>query len=143
MSPQRMGLPVDRLVIATNVNDILARTLATGTYEVREVVATSSPSMDIQVSSNFERLLFEAYRPRRAAGARADGIARAVAALLAVDAARCRRSARMFSAGRADEDETAATIRTMLARDLASGRSAHRRRRSRSPKRKSAIRRCR
>ena len=57
---ERMGLPVDRLVIATNVNDILARTLATGTYELREVVATSSPSMDIQVSSNFERLLFEA-----------------------------------------------------------------------------------
>ncbi|MEA3025256.1 MAG: threonine synthase, partial [Alphaproteobacteria bacterium] len=57
---ERMGLPVDRLVIATNVNDILARTLATGTYDVREVVATSSPSMDIQVSSNFERLLFEA-----------------------------------------------------------------------------------
>src|SRR6201999_453024 len=57
---ERMGLPVDRLVIATNVNDILARTLATGTYDLREVVATSSPSMDIQVSSNFERLLFEA-----------------------------------------------------------------------------------
>src|SRR6202035_3424594 len=58
---QRMGLPVDRLVIATNVNDILARTLATGTYELRDVVATTSPSMDIQVSSNFERLLFDAY----------------------------------------------------------------------------------
>src|SRR5580704_8923762 len=56
---QRMGLPVDRLVIATNVNDILARTLATGTYELRDVVATTSPSMDIQVSSNFERLLFD------------------------------------------------------------------------------------
>src|SRR4029077_18678162 len=58
---QRMGLPVERLTIATNVNDILARTLATGAYELREVVATSSPSMDIQVSSNFERLLFDAY----------------------------------------------------------------------------------
>ena len=56
-----MGLPVDRLVIATNVNDILARTIATGTYELREVVPTSSPSMDIQVASNFERLLFDAY----------------------------------------------------------------------------------
>src|SRR5690242_11368108 len=56
----RMGLPIDRLIIATNVNDILARTLATGTYDLREVVATSSPSMDIQVSANFERLLFEA-----------------------------------------------------------------------------------
>ena len=54
-----MGLPVDRLVIATNVNDILTRAIATGTYDVREVVATSSPSMDIQVASNFERLVFD------------------------------------------------------------------------------------
>src|SRR6202044_3158258 len=58
---QRMGLPIDRLTIATNANDILARTLATGTYELREVISTTSPSMDIQVSSNFERLLFDAY----------------------------------------------------------------------------------
>src|SRR6201992_1083086 len=57
---KRMGLPIRRLRIASNVNDILARTLATGSYELREVVATASPSMDIQVSSNFERLLFEA-----------------------------------------------------------------------------------
>ncbi len=57
---KRMGLPIERLVIATNDNDILARTLATGRYETRKVVATTSPSMDIQVSSNFERLLFEA-----------------------------------------------------------------------------------
>jgi threonine synthase len=57
---KRMGLPIDRLIIATNSNDILARTLATGSYETREVVPTMSPSMDIQVSSNFERLLFEA-----------------------------------------------------------------------------------
>src|SRR5206468_4940428 len=63
----RMGLPVDRLVVATNVNDILARTLATGTYEPRAVVATTSPSMDIQVASNFERLLFEAYNRDAAA----------------------------------------------------------------------------
>src|SRR5215510_1402004 len=54
-----MGLPVDRLVVATNVNDILTRTIATGTYELREVVPTSSPSMAIQVASNFERLLFD------------------------------------------------------------------------------------
>ena len=59
---KRMGLPIDRLVIATNVNDILARTLSTGVYEVSDVVATASPSMDIQVSSNFERLLFDASR---------------------------------------------------------------------------------
>jgi threonine synthase len=57
---RRMGLPVERLVIATNDNDILRRTHATGAYEVRGVLATTSPSMDIQVSSNFERYLFEA-----------------------------------------------------------------------------------
>jgi threonine synthase len=58
---KRMGLPIDRLIIAANANDILVRTLATGIYSVQEVHATQSPSMDIQVSSNFERLLFEAH----------------------------------------------------------------------------------
>jgi threonine synthase len=57
---KRMGLPIERLAIASNVNDILPRTVLGGTYEMREVVATSSPSMDIQISSNFERYLFEA-----------------------------------------------------------------------------------
>ena len=57
---KRMGLPINRLVIATNENDILARTLSEGAYEVRGVHATQSPSMDIQVSSNFERLMFDA-----------------------------------------------------------------------------------
>jgi threonine synthase len=109
---ERMGLPVDRLVVATNVNDILARTLATGTYEPREVVATTSPSMDIQVSSNFERLLFDAY-------GRDAGAVRAVMASLA-QSRRFTLSARalayiraLFSADRADEDEVAATIRTV------------------------------
>ena len=58
---KRMGLPVADLSVATNANDILARTLRSGRYEVSEVVPTTSPSMDIQVSSNFERLLFEAH----------------------------------------------------------------------------------
>ena len=57
---KRMGLPIERLIVATNENDILVRTLATGRYAPKEVKATRSPSMDIQVSSNFERLLFEA-----------------------------------------------------------------------------------
>lgn len=106
-----MGLPIERLLIATNVNDILVRTLTTGTYEVRDVVATTSPSMDIQVSSNFERLLFEAYGR--------DG--RAVRMLMA-ELARSRRFTlaprplaeirKRFSAQRADEEETAAAIRT-------------------------------
>lgn len=58
---KRMGLPIDRLMIGTNANDILARTLGSGTYELKGVQPTTSPSMDIQISSNFERLLFEAY----------------------------------------------------------------------------------
>ncbi|MCB1542744.1 MAG: threonine synthase, partial [Rhodoblastus sp.] len=58
---KKMGLPIERLVIATNENDILARSLASGRYELRGVKATQSPSMDIQVSSNFERLLFDAH----------------------------------------------------------------------------------
>ncbi|WP_406856592.1 threonine synthase [Alsobacter sp. KACC 23698] len=58
---KRMGLPIGLLNVATNANDILARTLATGRYEATGVTPTTSPSMDIQVSSNFERLLFEAY----------------------------------------------------------------------------------
>jgi threonine synthase len=58
---KHMGLPIDRLVIATNSNDILVRTLASGQYRVQTVQPTQSPSMDIQLSSNFERLLFESY----------------------------------------------------------------------------------
>lgn len=57
---KQMGLPVQRLMIGTNANDILVRTLEHGAYELRGVVPTTSPSMDIQISSNFERLLFEA-----------------------------------------------------------------------------------
>ncbi len=55
----RMGLPIRRLIVATNVNDILARALDHGDYSVGTVEATATPSMDIQVSSNFERLLFD------------------------------------------------------------------------------------
>ncbi|AVF02769.1 MULTISPECIES: threonine synthase [Devosia] len=56
---RQMGLPIEKLVIATNANDILKRTLDTGRYEMAGVAPTISPSMDIQISSNFERLLFE------------------------------------------------------------------------------------
>jgi threonine synthase len=110
---ERVGLPVDRLVIATNVNDILVRTLSTGTYEVRDVVATSSPSMDIQVSSNFERLLFEAY-------GRDSRVVRALMASLAqsrqfsVTTPALSEIRALFAADRADEEETAATMRTVL-----------------------------
>jgi threonine synthase len=109
---QRLGLPIDRLVIATNVNDILARTLNAGAYELRDVVATTSPSMDIQVSSNFERLLYDAN----------GGDAGAIRAMMGsltqsrrfVLSAKALANIRaLFAAGRADEDEVAATIRTV------------------------------
>jgi threonine synthase len=56
----QMGLPIETLVVATNVNDILYRALTTGDYSAGTVTPTQTPSMDIQVSSNFERLLFDA-----------------------------------------------------------------------------------
>lgn len=56
-----MGLPIHRMVVATNANDILARFLESGEYRTTGVTPTLSPSMDIQVSSNFERLLFEVH----------------------------------------------------------------------------------
>ena len=55
----QMGLPIERLIVATNVNDILHRALSSGDYSAGTVTPTAAPSMDIQVSSNFERLLFD------------------------------------------------------------------------------------
>jgi len=110
---RRMGLPVDRLIVATNTNDILVRTLSTGAYELRDVVATSSPSMDIQVSSNFERLLFEAYhRDGQAVRTLMNTLAQSKRFVVAPPALAEIRAG--FSADRAGEEEVAATIRTVL-----------------------------
>ncbi|SMC53792.1 L-threonine synthase [Fulvimarina manganoxydans] len=110
---KRMGLPIERLIIATNANDILDRTMKSGRYETSGVEATMSPSMDIQVSSNFERLIFEA------AGRDGDLVRRLMAQLsqsgsfnLPEDVAATIRAE--FDAGRTGEDETAETIRTVL-----------------------------
>jgi threonine synthase len=107
---KRMGLPVRTLRIAANVNDILARTLKTGIYEVREVHATASPSMDIQISSNFERLLFEA-GGRDAVGVRRlmDSLKQSGRFVLPDHLLAAIREE--FDAGRADETETSAAIR--------------------------------
>jgi threonine synthase len=109
----RMGLPVDRLVVATNVNDILVRALATGDYETRDVVATSSPSMDIQVSSNFERLLFDAYgRDAKAIRALMGSLAQSRRFSIAAPALKQMRA--LFTADRADEQESAAEMRAWM-----------------------------
>ncbi|RFC64559.1 threonine synthase [Fulvimarina endophytica] len=110
---KRMGLPVDRLIVATNANDILERTLRTARYETDGVVATMSPSMDIQVSSNFERLVFEA------SGRDADLVRRLMQQLSqsgsftlpdpVIEAIRTE-----FDAGRCDEAQTSTVIREVL-----------------------------
>jgi len=107
---RRMGLPIRTLAIATNTNDILARTISTGRYEVGTVTPTISPSMDIQVSSNFERLLFETMN-RDAAGLQRlmDGLSQSGSFTVPEPALAAIRSG--FTAGRADEAATAATIR--------------------------------
>jgi threonine synthase len=106
---RRMGLPVAELVIASNANDILPRTLETGSYTVTGVTPTTSPSMDIQVSSNFERLLFELYDRDAAAIrglmgqlAQARGFALAEGPLASLR--------RTFSAKAVPEDQVAAEI---------------------------------
>ncbi|PWW01888.1 threonine synthase [Hoeflea marina] len=111
---KRMGLPIARLVIATNENDILARTLKTGRYEMRGVSATTSPSMDIQISSNFERLLFDAH------GRDAGQVRQAMAGLkqsgaFEIGAAALKAIRKEFSAGRATERQVKEIIRMMQA----------------------------
>src|SRR5210317_1592963 len=56
---KKMGLPINKLIVATNQNDILHRAISKGSYEAQEVSETNSPSMDIQIASNFERLLYD------------------------------------------------------------------------------------
>ncbi len=108
-----MGLPIERLVIATNQNDILHRALTSGDYVTDGVKPSISPSMDIQVSSNFERALFDAYGR--------DGAA--VSALMAelknggfhISQGALQMLRDTFASGRCSEDETSATIRATYA----------------------------
>jgi len=109
---RQMGLPIERLVIATNINDILARTLETGRYERAQAVATSSPSMDIQVSSNFERLLFE-MSGRDGALVRAQMDTLAQSGGFTLEPGQFGALKALFAAARADETHTAGAIRAL------------------------------
>ena len=104
-----MGLPIERLVLATNANDILARYLASGDMSIAEVSPSLSPSMDIQVASNFERLLFELKGRNGAA------VARALAAFrrhgtLPPDGQAWQAATKSFAGHRVDDGETLAEI---------------------------------
>ena len=108
----RMGLPVHRLVVGSNRNDILTRFFHTGRMEKGDVVPTLSPSMDIQVSSNFERLLFELYGRD---GARVVAVMDEFASrgAFAVDGAALDEARRLFEGHRFDDDQTKAIIKAI------------------------------
>jgi threonine synthase len=106
----RLGLPIETLIVATNSNDILHRALSQGDYSVGTVKPTTSPSMDIQVSSNFERLLFDLH----------DRDGAAIAAMMAqfnsskdlqISAAARDKAAKLFVSHRVDEDDVLLTLR--------------------------------
>jgi threonine synthase len=107
-----MGLPVRRLVIATNANDSLSRAFGTGVYAPKAVIATTSPSMDIQLASNFERLLFElAGRDAGKVRARMQELGNAGAFNLQPQELQMMRAA--FACHAIGEHETETTIRTL------------------------------
>ncbi|RAK64308.1 threonine synthase [Phenylobacterium kunshanense] len=109
----RMGLPVKRIVVATNSNDILARTFSTGRYARGAVLATLSPAMDIQSASNFERLYFETVQREPTETARAfEAFARAGAIDIPPGALAAMQS--VFTGVAIGEDETVRTIVSTL-----------------------------
>ena len=112
---RRMGLPVGQLVIATNQNDILHRALSGGRYEVGKVAPSISPSMDIQVSSNFERLLFEE-GGRDAAPVRGLMASLAQSGSFALPDALLANIRAQFGSARVSEAKTRETIRTVYER---------------------------
>ncbi len=108
---QRMGATVADFIVASNANDILTRFVNDGDMSTRPVVATSSPSMDIQVSSNFERLLFEMNDREGARTAEQLARFREAGRLSVADGVRERWLAGNFRAARFDDDEVAAEMR--------------------------------
>lgn len=108
-----MGLPIGRLVIATNQNDILHRCLTTGIYQTEAVLPSQSPSMDIQVSSNFERALFDALGRDGAAVAALMGDLKATGRFTVPQGA-LQALREVFDSGRVSEEETSATIARTL-----------------------------
>lgn len=106
---RRMGLPIEQLIIATNDNDILRRAHDSGAYEMQGVMATTSPSMDIQISSNFERYLFEASgRDSARVRAQMNGLGQSKRFDLGQQAGAMRKE---FAAFSASESEVAEAIR--------------------------------
>jgi len=112
---RNMGLPIESLLVGTNSNDILYRFLETGRMEMAGVEPTLSPSMDIQVSSNFERLLFDLLdRDGEAVQRTMNGFRQSGS--YTVDPDRHARATALFKGARADDETIVATIRDVAAR---------------------------
>ncbi|MGZ3312996.1 MAG: threonine synthase [Caulobacteraceae bacterium] len=110
---RQMGLPIESITVATNSNDIVARAIETGRYARGEVMATQSPAMDIQVASNFERLLYEASgRDGKAVSAFFQTFAETGAVDIPGHALEDLR--RVFKGQAVDEAQTSATMRQVL-----------------------------
>jgi threonine synthase len=106
---KQMGLPVSHFVVASNSNDILPRFFETGAMTMSDVVPTYSPSMDIQISSNFERLLFDLYGRDGKALADAMTTFRTTGTLKVGDNA-LGGVRELFDAGKLNDDDTLAAI---------------------------------
>jgi len=105
----QMGLPIERLIVATNINDILHRALSKGDYSVLGVTPTAAPSIDIQVSSNFERLLFDLEgRDGSTTAARMKWFEKMGKMVLSPD---MRKKSALLSSARADADQMSAAMR--------------------------------
>ncbi len=106
----QMGLPVERLIVATNVNDILHRALSAGDYSTGAVTQTAAPSMDIQVSSNFERLLFD-LEGRDGAKTAARMHAFEKSRNMQLEPEMREKAARLFASHRVDQDDMSLAMR--------------------------------
>ncbi|MCK5425315.1 MAG: threonine synthase [Emcibacter sp.] len=112
---QQMGLPIKQLIVATNRNDILTRVLTSGDYTVGTVSPTISPSMDIQVSSNFERLLFNLYDGQGAQVCRLmDNLSQSNS--FTIDGPELEKAKQIFDAIQVSEQDTEATIKAVFKR---------------------------
>ena len=111
---KKMGLPIEQLIIATNQNDVLHRLMSSNQYEVLPLEHTITPSMDIAVSSNFERLLFDLYDRDGKVMSELMAKMNAKTDIVTLDETKLARARELFDSDACSEDETIATMKTVF-----------------------------
>ena len=111
---KKMGLPIEQLIIATNSNDVLHRFMSKNQYEVHELLHTITPSMDIAVSSNFERLLFDLYDQDGLALAELMTRMNAKKDIVTLDDDKLAKARELFDSYACDEDTTVKTMQEVF-----------------------------